>query len=61
VWGREQARDDRRRGQSSGQGGGSAPTVEQKQREQRVCRGRRREGKIRRTDLENLKSPGVSQ
>jgi hypothetical protein len=33
---------ERRRGQDSDQGRGSAPATEQKQREQRVCRGRRR-------------------
>jgi hypothetical protein len=35
--------------------------AEQVIRRQKGCRGRRREGKIRRTDLENLESLGVSQ
>jgi hypothetical protein len=40
--GREGMGAERRRGQDSDQGRGSAPVTKQKQREQRVCRGRRR-------------------
>jgi hypothetical protein len=59
--GREGKGAERRRGQDSAQGGGSAPATEQKQREQRVCRGRRR-GKETRDCFGNLgKLKGFSE
>jgi hypothetical protein len=64
--GRGQARDERRRGQrpveeSCAGGRTGSRGAEQLIRRQKGCRGRRREEKIRRTDLEISESSRVSQ